>query len=367
MTHPSGQPGYEHGYGHGYGYGYPPPPPPPKPGVIPLAPMTFGQILTGAFSAFGRYWKPLLGVAGIAYAGATALVVGALLIGWSAVSDNVDRLSNLPHGQEPDVADIQGLFVAFGCAWLTGAVALVLANALVYAAVPVVAQEAVLGRPVGFGAVWRRAWSRLGAVLSSVLLSMLAMFVPALFFLVGGGVMLFGMVARLDASDGEHVAPDSGFVVAFLLLVLVGMATIPVGLWLWVKFALAPSVAVIEGAAAMASLRRSAALVRGSWWRIFGCMIAAGAMVAVASWAIQQVFSLLAWFPMATMPFDAEAAPTEVLTSMSVMLAVLLVGSIACQAVLAPFQPLVSTLLYVDQRIRKENLAPTLARAAGVA
>ena len=40
-----------------YGYGYPPPP--PRPGVIPLAPLTLGAILSGTFSAFGRHWKQL--------------------------------------------------------------------------------------------------------------------------------------------------------------------------------------------------------------------------------------------------------------------------------------------------------------------
>lgn len=353
MTYPSGP----------YGYGYAPPPPPPKPGVIPLAPMSFGQILTGAFSAFGRYWKPLLGVAVTAFGVATALVLGAVLVAWNAVSDNIDRLSNLSPHQDPDVADIRGLMLAFVCVWLTGVLCLVLANALVYAAAPVVAQEAVLGRPVGFGAVWRRSWSRVGTVLSAVVLSMLAMFVPVLLFIVGFGLMIFGMVAGIGASgDDEGVGPAIAGVVFFLG----ALATVPFGLWLWVKFSLAPAAAVIEGAGGLAALRRSAELVRGSWWRIFGCTIATAAIAAVVNWAIQQVFSLIAWIPMSTMDFDADTAPTEVLGSMSVVMGVVLIGSIACQALLAPLQPLVSALLYVDQRMRKENLGPVLAQTAGV-
>ncbi|MER8045119.1 oxidoreductase [Streptomyces sp. NPDC094032] len=352
MTYPPGP----------YGYGYAPPPPPPKPGVIPLAPMTFGQILTGAFSAFGRYWKPLLGVAATAFGVATALVVGAVLVAWNAVSDNVDRLSNIPNGQDPDIADIRGLFLAFGCVWLTGMLSLMLANTLVYAAVPVVAQEAVLGRPVGFAAVWGRAWSRAGAVLSAVVLSMLAMLVPVLLFIVGFGLMMFGMLAGIGASGSDE---GVGTTIAGLVFFFGALATIPFGLWLWVKFSLAPAVAVIEGAGGMNALRRSAGLVRDSWWRIFGCTIATVAIVAVVSWAIQQVFSILAWIPLSTLNFDADTAPTEVLRSMSAVMGIALIGSTACQAVLAPLQPLVSALLYVDQRLRKENLGPTLAQAAG--
>lgn len=350
MTYPSGP----------YGYGYAPP---PKPGVIPLVPLTFGQILTGAFSAFGRYWKPLLGIATIAYGVATALVGGAMALAWNAVADNVDRLSGLPHDQDPDRADIQALFVAFVGVWLTGALCLVLANGLVYAAVPVVAQEAVLGRPVGFAAVWSRAWSRLGAVLSSVFLSMLAMFVPGVLFVLGAGMLMFGMIAGIGASGSDE---GLGASLAGMLLLLGALATVPLALWLWVKFSLAPAVAVIEGAGAVGALRRSAGLVRGSWWRIFGCTIAAAAIVAVVGWAIQQVFSILAWIPMSTMDFDAEGSPSEIIASMSAVMGFVLVGSIASQAVLAPLQPLVSALLYVDQRMRQENLGPVLARTAGL-
>ncbi|MEV7276349.1 oxidoreductase [Streptomyces sp. NPDC093111] len=353
MTNPSGP----------YGYGYAPPPPPPKPGVIPLVPLTFGQILTGAFSALGRYWKPLLGVAVTAFGVATVLVLGAVLVAWNAVSDNVDRLSHLPQGQDPDGADIRGLLLAFGGVWLTAMLCLMLANALVYAAAPVVAQEAVLGRPVGFGAVWRRAWSRVGAVLSAVVLSMLAMLVPVLLLVVGFGLMLFGMIAGIGASGSDE---GVGPAVAGLVFLLGALATVPFGLWLWVKFSLAPAAAVIEGTGGLTALRRSADLVRGSWWRVFGCTIATAAIVAAVSGAIQQVFSLIAWIPMSTLDFDADTAPTEVLGSMSVVMGVVLIGSVASQALLAPLQPLVSALLYVDQRMRKENLGPVLAQTAGV-
>ncbi|MFF9842006.1 oxidoreductase [Streptomyces sp. NPDC013740] len=353
MTYPSGP----------YGYGYAPPPPPPKPGVIPLVPLTFGQLLTGAFSAYGRYWKPLVGVAAAAYGTATAIVVGALLLAWNAVSGTVDRLSNLPKYQDPDWADLQALFVAFGCVWLVGAVCLVLATGLVHASAPVVAQEAVVGRPIGFGAVWRRAWSRLGAVLGSVFLTVLATFVPAALFVLGAGFLMAGTIMGIGASGSDE---GVGQLIAGLVIFLAALATVPFALWLWVKFSLAPAAAVIEGSGALAALRRSAALVRGSWWRVFGCTIAMGAIVAVVSWAVQQVLSILAWIPMSTMSFDPGDSPGAFLASMSGLMAFVLIGSFAVQAVLAPLQPLLSALLYVDQRIRKENLGPVLARAAGV-
>ncbi|MFI8516312.1 oxidoreductase [Streptomyces sp. NPDC085481] len=354
MTYPSGP----------HGYGYAPPPPPPKPGVIPLAPLSFSQILTGAFSTFGRYWKPLLGVAVTAYAAATLLVGGAMLLAWTTVADHVDRLTHLPSQQEPDFADIQPLLVAFGCVWLAGVTGLILASGLVYAAAPAVAQEAVLGRPLGFGTVWRRAWSRLGSVLASVFLTMLASFVPMVLCMVGLGFLMTSVFMGVAASERGGGDNGSGLAVIGVLIFLGALATAPLALWLWVKFSLAPSVAVIEGLGATASMRRSSHLVRGSWWRIFGCMLAAGVIVAVVSWAIQQVFSVLAMFPMSAVDTDAGTSAGEIIGTLSGTMAVLFVGTIASQAVLAPLQPLVSALLYVDQRIRKENLAPVLAQAA---
>ncbi|MFI8964754.1 oxidoreductase [Streptomyces sp. NPDC053493] len=346
-----------------YGYGYAPPPPPPKPGVIPLAPLGLGQLLTGVFSTFGRYWKPLVGVAAAAYAAATALVGGALLLAWNAVADDVDRLSRLPEGKEPAFADVQPLLVAFGAVWLTGVAALIVAGGLVHAATPAVTQEAVLGRPVRFGAVWSRAWSRLGSVLGSVLLTMLAAFLPMVLFLAGFFLLMIGMIMGIAASEGGGDG-GAGPLIAGLLLFLAALGTFPLGVWLWVKYSLAPAAAVVEGLGALAALRRSSELVRGSWWRIFSCTMITGMIVAVANYVVQQICSLLSFFPMSAMNLEPGRGPAEFIGTFAGLIAFLMVVSIAAQAVLAPLQPLTSALLYVDQRIRKENLGPLLAQTA---
>ncbi|MFF5972773.1 oxidoreductase [Streptomyces sp. NPDC012769] len=347
-----------------YGYGYPPPPPPPKPGVIPLAPLGFGDILTGAFATYGRYWKPLVGVAVAAYAAAAALIGAALLVAWVAVEDDVQRLIAMPDGQSPDFSDVQPLIVAFVCVWLVAMVVYVVSSGLVFAAAPAVVQEAVLGRPIGFGAVWRRAWSRLGAVIGSVFLAMLATLVPMLLFMVGFGVLMAAMFASLASSEGSRTDDGSGLAVVGVLIFVGALALLPLALWLWIKFSLAPTVAVIEDQGPMASLRRSSALVKGSWWRVFGCTIATAMMVGMAVGLIQQVISQIGAIPMATIDLSAEPTPGEVFAAFGGLMVVLVIGQLVVQAVAAPFQPLVSSLLYVDQRIRRENLAQLLAQTA---
>ncbi|WP_078954124.1 oxidoreductase [Streptomyces globisporus] len=348
MTYPAGPPGPP------YGYGYPPPPPPPKPGVIPLAPLGFGAILSGAFATFGRYWKPLLGVVGAVYGFMLLILGGAVGIGYAAVGDLFPAVFDLPAGQEPRWDDVRPLLVAFVCVWLAAVIAIVFANAVMTAACPAVVQEAVLGRATTFGAIWRRAWSRMPAVLGTVLLTSVALLLPAVLFLVGFVALL---VALLAIRTGPLIAPFLAFAGALVVL--------PLALWIWVKFSLAPAAAVMEGQGALASMRRSSSLVRGSWWRVFGYLLAVGAMATVASWVIQQVVSLLISAPLAATDFSSDD-PTALITSFMVLFGFLAVSQLISQGIVSVFPPLVAALLYVDQRIRKENLAPELARAAGL-
>ncbi|MFF3318793.1 oxidoreductase [Streptomyces sp. NPDC003035] len=349
MTHPSGP----------YGYGYAPPPPPPKPGVIPLAPMGLSQILTGAFAAIGRYWKPLLGVAAAAFGAALLVLAAAGGIAYTVVADHLPGVFDLPSGQDPSWEDGRPLLIAFGCVWLIAMIGMVVASALVYAACPAVLQEAVLGRRTTFGAVWRRAWSRTPAVLGTVFLTMLLTVPVPLIVFVG---TFAGLLVALSGSG-----PVALVVLSFGGAVLATLLTAPLAAWLWVKFSLAPSAAVLEGQGTMAAMRRSSELVRGSWWRIFGCTLAAGAIAAAVNWGLQQVLSLLLSAPLS---FSEDASPEstgEYLLLLVPVLVIAVIGSLVGQFVSSVFPPLVTGLLYIDQRIRKENLAPALAEAAEAA
>ncbi|MFF4170469.1 oxidoreductase [Streptomyces sp. NPDC001744] len=353
-------PPHPHGYGYG-GHAYPPPPPPPpKPGVIPLAPLDFGAVLSGAFATFGRHWRQLLGVTGAAYGIALLLFGAALGVAYAAVGDHLPRVFDLPAGQEPDWEDIRPLLIAFACVWLFALIVMFCTNGLVAAACPAVVQEAVLGRSTTFGAVWRRSWTRLPAVLGSVFLSGLAALLPALCFFGGFAGMMAGLITA--ARDGT--SPTDVLILPVLGL-LGALVTAPLTVWLWVKFCLSQAAVVMEGQGAVASLRRSSLLVRDSWWRVFGCTLLAAVMAAVVNGAIQQGLSFLMMVPM--MGFDPSTdSPASVIATFVVLFVLLLLGQLVGQALVSVFPPLVTSLLYVDQRIRKENLAPELARAAGV-
>ncbi|MBD0709236.1 MULTISPECIES: oxidoreductase [unclassified Streptomyces] len=339
MTIPAGPP---------YGYGYPPPPP-PKPGVIPLAPLGLSEILTGAFATLGRYWKPLLGVAAAAYAGAFLVVAAAAGIAFAVVGGHLRALFDLSDDQSAEWADMGPVLGGFFFVWAVGMLALLGAATLVAAACPVVVQEAVLGRPATVRTVWGRTWARVPAVFGTGLLTGLLLLVPF-------ALMTLAFVATLvTVADGDDSSP------VWPLLAVGGiLAFAPVAVWLWTKFAFAPVVAVMEKQGVIASMRRSSHLVRGSWWRVFGFLLAASVLASVITGIIQQALGVIAAIPMAVSDFGGS--DTLPLTPL-VVIGLLALVQVLVQGLASLFPPLVTSLLYVDQRIRRENLAADLARA----
>ncbi|MFF3337227.1 DUF7847 domain-containing protein [Streptomyces flavidovirens] len=341
--------------GWGGGGWMPPHPPPPKPGVIPLAPLSLGDILDGSMSTVGRYWKQLFGIAVLMYGGALLVTLAALGIAYSATSDSLDKVVDAAQYDDSLDSDVVApLVIAFVLVFLVAVLAMVVANAAIMAACPAVLQEAVLGRRTTLGAVWRRAWARVPAVIGAMLLPWLvAMLVMGIFM-----VSYVALIVSLVSDD----ASGAWAVLGFLLL----LACIPVAVWVWVLFSLAPAAVVFESQRPVAALRRSARLVKGSWWRIFGITMLAWVIAMIAGYIVQMPLTIIGM--MSSMPGMADMGPEpgvgEVLTAMAGYLVFIMLGSMISQIIAATFPPLVTGLLYVDQRIRRENLAPALAEAA---
>ncbi|WP_336322238.1 hypothetical protein [Streptomyces lavendofoliae] len=332
---------------YGWGGGWTPPPPPPQPGVVPLAPLSVSDLLSGALATLGRHWKQLLGLAFAAYGTATVVLGGGLVLAFLALRDRLEDA-----GRD----DVPTLLGAFGGLYALGTLLLLTANAVVYASCPAVLQDAVLGRPTTVGTVWRRVRSRLGAVLGTVLLTGLIAAVPLLLM----ALALVGMFVALLAPPQDY--PGAGW---WALAGAVGvLVTGPPAIWLWVRFSFAPAAAVFEGRGSLAALRRSSRLVRGAWWRTFGITLLASLMAAVTGYLIQLPFQFLSALPGAGLS-DASPDTTLVVTLLVTTLAFALLAQLVAQIVTAAFPQLVTALLYVDRRIREENLAPALAEAAG--
>ncbi|CAO0825603.1 Membrane domain of glycerophosphoryl diester phosphodiesterase OS=Streptomyces microflavus OX=1919 GN=Smic_16270 PE=4 SV=1 [Streptomyces microflavus] len=327
---------------------------PPRPGVIPLAPLRVSDMLTGAFTTLGRYWKPLIGVALTLFGAATLVMLGAGAVALAVVAPQWDELTA---SDSPDAAELVPLGIAFGVLMVLGVTLFLLASAVVQAAVPAVLQEAVLGRPARFGSVWRRAWSRVWAMIGTVFLLGLTAVVPLMLLMAAVAATTVYFVTLGDADSALPLLWTG-----LLGTLLLG----PLAVWIWVKLSLAPTVVVFENQGPFAALRRSAQLVRGSWWRVFGIGLLAVGLASMVGYMIQMPFQALGMLPGMADPSGLEADPSgaEILAVFGGLMVLSMISGLVSQLFSSIFPPLVTGLLYVDLRMRNENLAPVLAEAA---
>ncbi|MBC9711946.1 hypothetical protein H9Y04_05105 [Streptomyces sp. TRM66268-LWL] len=297
-------------------------PAPPKPGVIPLAPLSLGDCF-GALAGLVRgYWRPLLvlgaTIYGIAYTLTYTASTAAVL---SLGSD--DPFIDLDQG-------LSGALIVSVTLLLLLAMALhFTADAMAGALAPAVLREAVLGRPAPTADIRRQAVRRTPALLGATALTTLACAAPVV------------AVLWLTLMSGP---------MTLLLLLLV----LPFLVWFWTRCSLAPAVVVLEGAGPMTALRRSFRLVRGSWWRVFGIQLLMGAIGLATATVLVMPFELL-----------GSAAPSAAGDGVEFTLGLLLLlPTIAGALVTTLLSRLTVALLYTDQRIRREGLAPALAEAA---
>ncbi len=137
--------------------------------------------------------------------------------------------------------------------------------------------------------------------------------------------------------------------------VLVSLAAAVLAVHLYVRLALAPSVMVLERSSIAQSMRRSAALVKGDWWRVFGILLLVLVITSFISQVLQTPFaaqSLMSGFSGEAVSYGT----TDVILQS--------IGSALALTLVMPFAAAVRALLYVDRRMRAEGLDVSLAAAA---
>ncbi|MCT9004937.1 DUF7847 domain-containing protein [Streptomyces rhizosphaerihabitans] len=324
--------------------------------MIPLAPLGVDHILGGAFATMRRYAKPLFGLTFVGVAVLAALTLGLEYLAYLSTKTQLHRMTEAP--RSIGWTDLRAVLIAFGAAWAMGAVVSLVASSFIQASSAATLHDAVLGRRAPVGAVWKRAWSRTPSVLGVTLLLGLVVAIPMILL-----IMLFALMLAATASGD----PFMSFGLFLLLLLIV----VPLMIWLFVRFSFAPAAAVLEGASPVTAMRRSARLVRGTWWRTFGILLLGGLITFIVSIVVDMPFRFATPAPQ---PYDLStqgpASVTEIyaqmLPDLGRSLVLSTIAGIFVQLFSLVFMPLVSSLLYIDQRIRREGLADVLMRAAAV-
>lgn len=304
----------------------------PKPGVVPLRPLTLGDIFGGAFATIRGNPAATLGLALIVHLIVAVPTLAATLVLKRLIfPDGLDLSSSSDSGgSNPDVLKID--LIAPAAQIFTYIGGIVLAGMLI-----VVVSDAVLGRRISMRETWTRIRPRLWALLGlTLLLSVVALLAVAI-------VVGIVVVAALTA----------GTVLAVILGVLLGLGLVVGVLFLSVRLMMASPALVLEGIGPVPAIKRSWALTRPAFWRLFGISILASLIAGTVSAVVGVPGSLL----------DLGGYSTDGVTSI-----LLLVGgqlwSAVVSAAVAPFVTGTTGLLYIDQRMRKEGLDVTLMSAA---
>jgi hypothetical protein len=325
--------------------GYPAPPPgyaapPPgqgfpsvaglefRPGIIPLRPLTLGDL-------YGAVTKAIRGnvaaTIGLAVLTSLACLVPTTALGaWVASKETLSVES-----------DSFGVYGVLGT-YLPGLGSMLSTIALTGFLAYVIGQ-AVIGRKVGIGETWDGTKRRLPAIAGAVVVT----FVGALLLIA---VVLGLPLAWLVAVGGAEAGP-------ILLLVLGALALVLLYLFLWTRLAFVTAVIVLEGRGVWSAFARSWKLTGGMpFWRILGIRLLTSIIVGFAAGIIT--------FPLTLAGVGIVVAVGDEQNLFMWQAIISGLASLVSGAITTPFTAGVDALMAIDQRIRREGLDVQLIHAA---
>lgn len=313
-----------------------------RPGIVPLRPLTMSDIFGGATLAIRGNPAATLGLGLVS---TLVFVVPATALGAVFAS----RVSGAFSSEEiPELGDLLG---ALGANFPSLAAAF--AVFLMSAFTAHVIGEGVLGRKTSLAQTWQSTKGRLWAVVGSAVLIMLLVGLTALLCLGGPLALLVYGAAQQD---------DTSLALGVLLLLGGILAVIAGALFVGTRFSFVASAIVLERLGVRGGFKRSWRLTAGSaFWRILGIRLLVGLLVVIVS-AILSV-PITQGFQLGMGAGDVGFSGRIVGMVFAGALSTVVTGALT-----TPFSAGTDTLLYIDQRMRREGLDTqlvTTARASG--
>jgi len=221
----------------------------------------------------------------------------------------------------------------------------VIASALLQGVIVLEVARATLGEKLRLPMLWRTAGRRLWTLaLWTLLLS------AALLVAVG---VIAGIVTVFALLGGTWIA------LAVAIGIFGGLGLVAIGVWVFTRVSLVPSLIVLERLSIRQAVRRSWSLTTGYFWRTFGVQFLVAAIVNVITQVVVTPLSFL--FSISLSFVDPNAALDSFIPSAIFYVLVLLV-SLVLGAIAAVVQSATTALIYIDLRMRKEGLDLELQR-----
>lgn len=318
-----------------------------KPGIIPLRPLSIGDIYQGAFAAIKTNARTMFGF--------TAALLGVVLVISIATNYAIINLvlPNYLSPSSPYAAVFTSLSGSFS--QLGGSLLQVLATVLLSGLIVVAVSRSVLGRVASSKEVWERTKSKF---LPLIGLNIITSIISGLMMIIGIAVFfaLLAGVASTAKTDREFLQDLSIVLVGLFILMVISTL---VGSYLSIKFSVASPAMVLENLGVFAAIGRSWSLTRGNFWRLFGINI----LTAIITSIVAGIFGGIAGALGAIFVVVGSSSPEDVIASLNTTYILTMVMSTIAQLLILPFTSSVNALLYIDLRMRKEGLDVELRNA----
>ncbi|MBA3781780.1 MAG: hypothetical protein H0X12_08005 [Nocardioides sp.] len=333
---------------------YAPPPPPPgwrppgqaplgaahKPGALPLRPLGLSDMFDATFKIIR--FNPKATVGSAVLVAAISMTIPVLIT--AALSLGLDlSLDASSSGAEVSTAEIAGFVGALGSLVL-GSFLQSIGLILVTGMIARVCAAAAIGKRLGLVEAWGetrgRRWKLIGLT-----------FLLALMLIVA--ISVYSAMWVAVALLSENAWP----------LVVFGLVSVPLFvafmLWFWIRVYYLPVPALmLEDVGIRGAIGRGFTLTRHQFWRTFGIALLTLIVAQIAGGMLSLPISFLGQGAL------AAGAPTE--SALFLLVLSQAASSVVAAAFVSPFTATMTSLQYLDQRMRKEAYDVELMTRAGI-
>ena len=323
-----------------------------KPGIIALRPLTLSDLMSGSFAALRRNPKVLFGYT-IVIMTIVALVNGlAVFMPFYSLMTLSGSTSDPQASYSDFLASSSLSLISTLLSYVVLFLATFLGGALINGVLSVTVSQMVIGKKITFGQAWSMVRRRLLPKIGASFLLFLIIAIPMILWGVGFLAML---IWSLESKIADSLAAVMFFIGLPLMLALYSLT---------VRFLYAPICAVLEHKGPIQSLKRSWTLTSGAFWMTLGRVLLIGVVCGVIVNIISTLISVIVLGIGFAFLSSASFDDPNTVWSFAVFLVITSALQTLVYSLVLPIMSAYQTLMYVDQKIRKENFALVLACGA---
>lgn len=318
--------------------------PAPKAGLIPLRPLSFGEIFGSTFKLL-RFNAGLSIGSALVVQGVTALLAAGLPIlvaFWAA-----NRISMASAGDAALLdAALPGWIIL---SVIPGLILSLIGSVLLQVIIVQVVAKGIIGRKAKLGETLKQCWARFWPIFGYFALYFVVVLVASLIFI--GFIALAVWLGTQDSAVA--------MLIVILVTILLGLAFFVAAVWIGTKLTFAMPAIVLEKMGPIQAIRRSWGLSKGYFWRTFGILLLLQLIIQVMSQVVGGALGFASSIlPVFVTPTGGIAEGQE--GGLIAFMVVLLILSMLLSILVAAIGQVLITgnaaIMYADLRMRKEGL-----------